>query len=219
MNKITVLLVDDHEVLRDGLKLLLEAEDNLIVLGEAATGIGAVEKCSEMDFDVVVMDLGLPDISGFEAIQLIKKKNPKQKIVVLSMHIRKEFVVRAIECGADGYVPKSSTHESLIESIKVVHSGERYLHPKAAKVFMENYLMKETTEKMLFSELTEREQEVIRLYALGNTSKDIGEILILSPKTVDTYRHRAFGKLGISHRTELIQLAVKIGILGSFEDE
>lgn len=213
--KIRVLLVDDHPVLRGGLRLLLEAEEDIAVIGEAATGQEAVSLTESLKPDVVVVDLGLPDISGFEVIKHIRGQEGGKEIgiVVLSMHTRKEFVVRAVEAGADGYVPKSSTHISLIDAIRVVQTGERYLHPLAASALMQSYVDEESDEKLRFQELTNREQEVIRLSVKGFTSREIGEKLIISPKTVDTYRQRAFEKLGIDHRSDLIRFAAKIGIL------
>lgn len=215
---IRVLLVDDHQVLRDGLRLLLESEEDMFIVGEAANGKQAIESAEQLTPDVIVMDLGLPDISGIDVMKLIRTKLPNTHIVVLSMHTQKEFVVNSIEAGADGYVPKSSTHESLLDAIRTVHAGERYLHPLAANALVETYIDEESSEEQLYQDLTEREQEVLRLSARGFTSREIGEKLIISPKTVDTYRQRAFDKLGIEHRNELIRFAMKVGILDDLKD-
>lgn len=218
MNKIQVLLVDDHHVLRDGLKMLLGSETDMVIVGEAATGKEAVDFLEKHSPDVVVMDLGLPDFSGFEATKLIREKCPDIGVVVLSMHTRKEFVIKAMEAGANGYVPKSSTHESLLDAIRIVHSGERYLHPLAASALVDNLIKEKSSDEQLYHELTSREQEVIRLSAMGYNSREIGEQLIISPKTVDTYRQRAFDKLGIEHRSELVRFAMNIGILNDLKD-
>lgn len=218
MQKIRVLLVDDHHVLRDGLKVLLEAEADMEVAGEASTGREAVDMTLSLDPDVVVMDLGLPDFSGFDAIRILREQNCRARIVVLSMHTRKEFVVKALEAGCDGYVPKSSTHVSLLAAIRAVQAGERYLHPKAATALVETYIEAENSAESQYHKLTPREQEVIQLTALGYTSREIGEKLVLSPKTVDTYRQRAFEKLGLEHRAELVRFALKIGILDDWKD-
>jgi two-component system response regulator NreC len=217
--KIRVLLVDDHQVLREGLRILLESEPDMLVAGEAANGKNAMELSQTLLPDVIVMDLGLPDVSGIEVSKVVKKNNPEIKIVVLSMHTRKEFVLKAIEAGVDGYVPKSTTHESLLDAIRSVKNGESYLHPLAATALVERYTEESSSEDQLFHELTEREQEVIRLSAMGFTSREIGEKLIISPKTVDTYRQRAFDKLGIEHRSELVRFALKIGILDDLKDQ
>ncbi len=217
-DRIRVLLVDDHQVLRDGLRVLLEAEKDIVVVGEAANGQQAIALTKSLKPDVIVLDLGLPDISGFEAIATIRRREEEARIVVLSMHARKEFVVKAIEAGADGYVPKSSTHVSLLDAIRVVHAGERYLHPVAASALVDTLIDREHEEETRYQALTNREQEVLRLAAMGYTSRQIGEKLIISPKTVDTYRQRAFDKLGIENRVDLVRFAMKIGILNNFRE-
>ncbi|MCB9422466.1 MAG: response regulator transcription factor [Ardenticatenaceae bacterium] len=214
---ITILLVDDHKVLRDGLRALLESEPDLTVVAEAGNGRDAVHMARDLQPDIIVMDLGLPDISGLETIRLIRAENVKSRIVVLSMYIRREFVMPAIEAGCDGYVPKSSTHTSLLEAIRVVLTGERYLHPKAATALVESVTAKET-ETELFQQLSEREQDVLRLTALGYTSREIGERLIISSKTVETYRQRAMEKLHLEHRSDLVKFALRAGILDDFDD-
>ncbi len=223
MDKIRVLLVDDHHVLRDGLNVLLENEEDIIVVGEASTGQSAVDLAFSLEPDVVIMDIGLPDVSGFEAIRRIraKKDQAQPRIVVLSMHIRKEFVVKAVEAGADGYVPKSSTHVSLLDAVRIVHSGERYLHPRAASALVDAYIgeEQESEDQLRYRQLTPREQEVIQLAAMGYTSREIGQKLVISPKTVETHRFRAFEKLEIETRAELVRFALKIGLLDDWKDQ
>jgi len=214
---VRILLVDDHKVLRDGLRALLESEDNMVVIAEAGTGQEAIDLTQEHLPDVIVMDLGLPDISGLDAIRTIRKTNKQSRIVVLSMYSRREFVVPAIEAGCDGYVPKSSTHTSLLEAIRVVLRGERFLHPTAATALMESMTHKQS-EAEKFALLSEREQAVFRLSAMGFTSREIGEKLYISPKTVDTYRQRAMEKLELAHRSDLIKFALRAGILDDFKD-
>ena len=212
-DKIRVLLVDDHTVLRNGLRVLLEAEDDIEVIGEAANGTEAVELAFSIKPDVAVVDLGLPDIDGFEVIRRIKENESlSMNIVVLSMHTSRQFVVKAIEAGSAGYVPKSSTHDSLLDAIRVVYSGERYLHPVAASALVKSYMEEGSDEEKQFNELTSREQEVIRFTAFGYNSREIGEKLIISPKTVDTYRQRAFEKLGIEHKSDLMRFVIRMGL-------
>lgn len=215
--KIEILLVDDHKVLRDGLRALLESEDDLIVVAEAGTGTQAIELAQAVAPDIIVMDLGLPDISGLEAIRAIRKVNQVSRIVVLSMYTRREFVVPAIEAGCDGYVPKSSTHTSLLQAIRVVLRGERYLHPTAATALVES-LTGQQSEAEKFALLSEREQDVLRLTTMGFTSREIGDKLIISSKTVETYRQRAMEKLDLEHRSDLIRFALRAGILYDFKD-
>lgn len=213
---VNILLVDDHKVLRDGLRALLESEDGLVVIAEAGTGQEAIDLTEKHLPDVIVMDLGLPDMSGLEAIRIIRQTNSKSRIVVLSMYSRREFVVPAIEAGCDGYVPKSSTHTSLLEAIRVVLRGERFLHPVAATALMES-MTSEQSDAQKFTLLSEREQAVFQLLALGFTSREIGDQLFISPKTVDTYRQRAMEKLELEHRSDLIKFALRAGVLEDFK--
>ncbi len=214
---ITILLVDDHKVLRDGLRALLESEPDLKVIADVGSGGDGIEAARRWQPDVIVMDLGLPDMSGLEAIRAIRQENRTSRIIVLSMHSRREFVLPAIEAGCDGYIPKSSTHTSLLQAIRVVLTGERYLHPKAATALMESFTHKQT-ELEQFETLSEREQVVFRLSAMGYSSREIGDQLIISPKTADTYRQRAMEKLHLEHRSDLIKFAVRAGILDTFKE-
>jgi two-component system response regulator NreC len=213
---ITVLLVDDHEVLRDGLRVLLDSEKDMQVVAEAGTAEDALRLAKKKKPDVVVMDLGLPDGSGLEAIREIRQRDIPVRIVVLSMHSGREMVTEAIEAGSDGYVPKSSAHANLLQAIRTVYKGERFLHPKAATAIVDE-LMDKQEETQLLKNLSQREKEVIQLIAMGFTSREIGESLGLSPKTVDTYRQRAMEKLDLAHRSDLIRFALRAGLLEDFE--
>ena len=213
---ITILLVDDHKVLRDGLRALLESEPDLKVVADVGSGGDGIAAARTWQPDVIVMDLGLPDMSGLDAIRAIRQENQTSRIVVLSMHSRREFVLPAIEAGCDGYLPKSSTHNSLLSAIRTVLSGERFLHPTAATALMETITHKQS-ELEQFNALSEREQEVLQLAAMGYSSREIGDQLIISPKTADTYRQRAMEKLGLSRRADLIKFAVRAGILDAYK--
>jgi two-component system response regulator NreC len=212
-----VLLVDDHKMLRDGLRALLESEDDITVVAEAGTAQEAIRLTEEYIPDIIVMDLGLPDMSGLEAIRTIRQTNKQSRIIVLSMYSRREFVVPAVEAGCDGYVPKSSTHTSLLEAIRVVLRGERFLHPTAATSLMES-MTSQQSEAEKFAMLSDREQDVFRMSALGFTSREIGEELHISPKTADTYRQRAMEKLELTHRSDLIKFALRAGILDDLKE-
>jgi two-component system, NarL family, response regulator NreC len=217
-NTTSILLVDDHKVLRDGLRALLESENGMTVVAEADTGAQAITLAQSHQPDVIVMDLGLPDMSGLDVIRAIRQENQRSRIVVLSMYSRREFVIPAIEAGCDGYVPKSSTHTSLLEAIRVVLRGERFLHPTAATALVESFTEIKSSETELFNALSEREQEVLRLAAIGFTSREIGDKLIISPRTVDTYRHRAMEKLGLDQRSDLVKFALRAGILDDYKE-
>ncbi len=209
---IRVLLADDHKVLREGMKMLLSDEPDIEVVAEAGTGKEAVEKAGVYKPDIVVMDLGMPGMSGLEAISIIKHQHPQIGIVVLSMHSGRDMVVQAIEAGSDGYVPKSSAHNNLLQAIRTVHSGQRFLDPAAATAVVDE-LMHKSEEARMLTPLSEREIEVLRWTALGFTSREIGDKLALSPKTVETYRQRGMEKLNLEHKSDLIRFALKAGLL------
>ena len=216
-NKITILLVDDHKMLRDGLKALLESEEDMQVIGEADTGEQAIRLGVELEPDIIVMDLGLPDMNGVSAIRAIREENRKSQIIVLSMYAHKEVVMQSIEAGCAGYVPKSSAHTDLLEAIHTVLEGKRFLHPTAATALVESI----TTDQPLegkFESLSKREQEVLQLTAKGFNSREIGEQLYLSAKTIETYRQRAMQKLNLQHRSDLVDFALKIGLLNEDQD-
>lgn len=210
---IKILLADDHKVLRDGLRALLEGEEDMKVVAEAGTADEAVSLASNVSTDVVVMDLGMPG-GGLNAIRTIRENRIPIRIVVLSMHSGREIVMEALQAGCDGYVPKSSAHTDLIQAIRTVQLGKRFLHPEAATALVDELLDKQEESKLL-SLLSERELSVLKLTAMGFTSREIGEQLALSPKTVDTYRERAMMKLNIEHRPDIVRFALRAGLLDS----
>jgi two-component system response regulator NreC len=217
VRKITILLVDDHKMLREGLKALLESEEDMQVIGEADTGAQAIQLGVELKPDIIVMDLGLPDMNGVSAIQAIRDRNGKSQIIVLSMYANKAVVMQSIEAGCAGYVPKSSAHTDLLEAIHTVMGGKRFLHPTAATALVESI----TTDQPLegkFESLSKREQEVLKLTARGFNSREIGEQLYLSAKTIETYRQRAMQKLKLQHRSDLVEFALKAGLLSEDQD-
>ncbi len=207
-----VSLADDHQILREGLRALLNGQKDMRVVAEAGTGAEVLRLASEVPLDVAVLDLGMPDMNGLDVIREIRQRGLPIKIVVLSMHSGREFVTQAMELGSDGYVPKSSAHVDLIQAIRVVHSGQRFLHPVAATAMVDKMVNDQLIAKMLHS-LSEREQEVLKLTALGFTSREIGKQLSLSPKTIDTYRERLMEKLDLHHRADIVQFALNAGLL------
>ena len=211
-SKIRVLLVDDHKVLRDGLRVLVDGENDLEVVSEAGTGEEAIRKIIATTPDVVVLDIGLPDSSGIDIASQILQQELPVRIVILSMYGDRELIIRAIEAGCDGYVPKSSAHTDLLLAIRTVYLGKRFLHPEAASEVIDGLLEKQD-EARLLTELSKREVEVLRLTARGFTSRNIGDQLALSPKTVDTYRQRAMNKLDLESRADIINFALKAGLL------
>jgi two-component system response regulator NreC len=207
-----VILVDDHQVLRDGLKMLLEEETDIIVAGEASNGQEALQLLEQGPVDVVVMDLGMPGMSGFQLIEAIRARELPCRIVVLSMHSEREVVTQAIQAGVEGFVPKSTAHSDLLDAIRAVREGKNYLHPSAAGAVF-NELQDRRNKSLLLEELSERERDVIRLTALGYTSREIGDRLSISHKTVETYRQRAMEKLSLNRRSEMVRFALRSGLL------
>ncbi len=208
-----IILVDDHQILRDGIRALLEGEPGVSVVGECGSGAEALALCAIQPPDLVVLDLSLPDMSGLDVLRQLQETQPGIRVVVLSMHTQREFVLQAIAGGCAAYVPKATAHTSLVEAIQAVRRGERFLHPKVAAVLIESF-GSDMSEIQQFQALSERERDVLQQTAWGFNSREIGEKLALSPKTVETYRQRAMEKLGLEHRTDLIRFALKAGILG-----
>ncbi|MBL8096117.1 MAG: response regulator transcription factor [Anaerolineales bacterium] len=208
-----IILVDDHQILRDGIRALLEGEPGVSVVGECGSGAEALALCAKEPPDLVVLDLSLPDMSGLDVLRQLQETQPGIRVVVLSMHTQREFVLQAIAGGCAAYVPKATAHTSLVEAIQAVRHGERFLHPKVAAVLIESF-GSDMSEIQQFQALSERERDVLQQTAWGFNSREIGEKLALSPKTVETYRQRAMEKLGLEHRTDLIRFALKAGILG-----
>lgn len=209
---IRILLVDDHQMLRDGLKILIDGEPEMVIIGEAQTGEEALGIIEQLSPDVVVMDLGLPGIGGLATIKSIRKKCIACKIVVLTMHGEQEMITQSFKAGADGFVPKSTAHTHLLDAIRTVTSGERYLDPDAAIDMVEEVTIR-FEKAMMLRELSERELEVFTLTSLGYTRTEISEQLAISPKTVDTYRLRSMEKLELETRADLVRFALEAGIM------
>jgi DNA-binding NarL/FixJ family response regulator len=211
---IQILLVDDHAVLRAGLRALLEVEPDLEVVGEAATGEEGVELSARLRPDVVVMDLSMPGIGGLEATRQITALDQATRVLVLTMHGEEEHLLPVLEAGGSGYVNKRGADEELIEALRTVARGDVFLYPNAAKLLLQGFRGKEQrSEEDPLQKLTERELEVLGYTAEGFSSAEIGKKLFISPKTVDTYRSRIMEKLGLHHRSELVRFALRQGLL------
>ncbi len=211
--RIRVLLVDDHAVLRAGLKALLNAEPDLEVVGEAADGEEAVDRAMLLRPDVIVMDIQMPRMSGLEATRVLRSRGLEAKVLILTMHAESQYLLPLLEAGGSGYVLKSGADTELIEAIRTVYRGEVFLYPAATKLLVEGYLDRSTREGDPHDGLTEREREVLKLVAEGYSGTEIAERLVISPKTVDTYRERIMQKLGLRHRYELVRYALRKGML------
>ena len=210
---IRVLLADDHAMFRAGIKALLEADGRITVVGEASTGDEAVDRARELRPDVVVMDLSMPDSNGLEATRRIVALGLDTKVLVLTVHAEEEYLVPVVDAGASGYLTKTSADTDLTEAINVVARGQVFLPPKATTLLLRRYKQAEAEDGVGLHDLSTREQEVLALTAEGFSSTEIGQKLFISPKTVDTYRSRIRHKLGLTHRSELVRFALRVGLL------
>jgi len=212
---IRLLLVDDHEVVRSGLKMLLDGAGDVVIIGEAGTASEAINKVSTTMPDVVLMDISLPDISGIEATMEIKRLWPEVAVVALTIHEGEEYFFKMLEAGASGYVPKRAAPEELLTAIHVAASGEVYLYPSLAKLLVQDFLSSESPShsEATLNELTPRENEVLAHLAEGGNNVEIANILSISPKTVARHRENLMRKLNLHSRTELVKYAIRKGII------
>ncbi len=214
---IRVILADDHAVLRAGLRVLLNNEPDITVVGEAGDGEQALAAIGKLQPDIVVLDLMMPNVKGLDIIEKIVQDYPKTRILVLTMHTDTQYIRHVVKAGGAGYVLKSSADTELIEAIRVIASGNSYLTPEATQVLMSDYREQDSAssaaEEIGLSLLSEREHEVLVMTALGYSSREVGELLFISPKSVDTYRQRLMEKLQLESRAELVQYALKNGLL------
>lgn len=208
---ITVLIADDHAVVRDGLRLLLENQSDIRVIGEVADGREAVEAAIRLKPDVVLMDLAMPLLNGTDATAQIMEKQETAKIVMLSMHSTVEHVFRALQAGAQGYLRKESAGNEVVDAVRMVHSGRRYLSQMITESVVDDYVRKRAVESPLES-LSQREREILQLLVEGRSGIDIAQQLNISPKTVDTYRSRMMQKLGIGDLPGLVRFALLHGL-------
>ncbi len=208
------MLADDHAVLPAGLRALLEAEEYIEVVGEAATGDEAVEQACALRPDIVVMDLTMPGLGGLEATRRISALELPTRVLVLTVHAEEEYLFPVLDAGGSGYVTKTSADRDLIDAIRAVARGEVFLYPHATKLLLHRYRAVEADEDAdPLRRLTQREREVLSLTAEAYTSAEIGKKLFISPKTVDTYRARIMQKLALTHRSELVRFALRTGLL------
>lgn len=211
---IRVLIADDHRLFRAGLAALLRLESQITVVGEASNGDEAVDQTRRLRPDVVLMDISMGATGGLEATRRIAALDLDARVLVLTMHAEEEYLVPLVHAGASGYLTKTSADRELIEAIRTVARGQVYLPPKAATLLLKEYKnLPDDGDAQDLQKLSAREQEVLALTAEGFSSREIGEKLFISPKTVDTYRSRITSKLGLDHRSELVRFALRTGLL------
>lgn len=213
---IRIVLADDHGIVRAGLRALLDSQPDMTVVGEAADGPEAVVLARALDPTVVITDLSMPG-GGMETIREIASLANQTRVLVLTVHAEERYLLPVLEAGGSGYVRKSSAHTDLIDAVRMVAKGEVFLDPAATKTLLRGYLGRVRTgeEDDLGEVLSEREREVVKLTAEGHTAIQAAELMSLSPKTVETYRHRAMQKLGLANRAELVRYALRAGLIGT----
>ena len=224
---IRVILVDDHQIVRSGLKAVLSTAKDIAVVGEGGSGKDALVLAERLNPHVIVMDLSMPDMDGLTATRELQKVNATRvqspdepvtrRVLVLTMHTEDEHLVALLEAGAGGYLLKSVADRELVDAVRTVAAGDVYVQPTAARALARGLAKRDgnAEERTRFEKLTDREQVVLRMVAEGYTAPEIGEHLTISPKTVDTYKQRIGEKLGLTHRTDYVKFALKLGLLKS----
>lgn len=214
MEKVSILLVDDHTVLRSGLRAMLELQGEFKVIGEAGSGEEALERIRELSPDIVILDLAMPGMDGLTTMRRIQEGFSNVKVLVVTQHADRAYLLPALQAGASGYILKSSSMEDIITALRSVYHGKVFLDPSVAGVVLEDYRQRNNPNGENRDDiLSEREQEVLRLCAWGFTSREIGEQLVINTKTVDSHKARLMVKLGLKSRAELVAYAFKKGIL------
>ena len=215
MKRIRILIADDHAVVRAGIRLLLEAQPDMEVVGEAQDGRESLTRVQELRPDVVLMDITMPHLSGIEATQAIKKVLPEARILALTMHEDAAYFFQMLQAGASGYVVKGADPSELLSAIRAVSHGKAYLFPSLARKLLDDYLerLEVGEEGDTYARLTSREKEVLKLIGEGHTGREIAEVLFLSKNTVERHRTNIMDKLGMRNKSQLIRLAIRKGLV------
>ena len=214
---IRVVLADDHSVVRTGLKAVLGAARDIAVVGEAKDGREALALVERLKPDVIIMDLSMGDIDGATATKEIVAKGYPTRVLVLTMHAEEEYLMPVLQAGAAGYLVKSAADRELVDAVRMVAHGDMYVGPSAARILARGVTKKDPAraERERYERLTERERDVLRMVAQGYSAPEIGERLTISPKTVDTYKQRINEKMGLTHRSDYVTLALKLGLISA----
>jgi two-component system, NarL family, response regulator NreC len=215
VNPVRIVLADDHTVMRNGLRLLLERQPNLTVVGEAADGRQAVALSESANPDVVIMDIGMPNLNGIEATRQIVDRNPRTAVAILSMHSDESYVIRALKAGARAYLLKDSAEADLLAAVRALTEGKSFFSPAISKILVEDYMrqLESRGAEDTYELLTRREREILQLLAEGRTNKEVANMLNLSLYTVETHRTHILQKLNLHSVPELILYAVRKGII------
>lgn len=214
MSTIRLLLVDDHQIVRAGLRMLFSAEPEVEIIGEANSGEEAVTLANALQPDVILMDVAMPGIGGIEATRRIKAAQPKIAVLALTMHEDEEYFFEMLAAGASGYVPKRAAPDDLLSAIRIVNQGDVYIYPSLARLLVKDFLHRsEASAPETREELTPREQEVLTLIAEGYSNREIADALVISVKTVDRHRENLMRKLQLHNRVELVKYAIEKGLI------
>lgn len=213
MSKIRLLLVDDHQIVRAGLRMLFQAEAGMEIVGEVGSGPDALTATAELKPDVVIMDVAMPGMSGIEATRRIKEAHPETAVIALTMHEDEQYFFEMLAAGASGYVPKRAAPDDLVSAIRTVSQGQVFLYPSLAKLLVKDFLQRADEEKTAVEILTPREREVLIYIGEGYTNREIGAALTISVKTVDRHRENIMRKLNLQSRVELVRYALEKGII------
>lgn len=213
-NSIRILIAEDHQTVREGIKLLVNTQPDMEIVGEADDGHRAIELAGELDPDVIVMDISMPGLNGLKATKILRSKSPDLRIVTLTRHTDDGYLRQLISAGANGYVLKQSAPTELLKAIRVVAGGDSFIDPSLTERLMDSFSGRaDTIREGVHGELTRREEEVIKLMALGYSNKEVAARLDLSVKTVESHRANAMRKLGMSSRIDIVQYAIVQGWL------
>ncbi|MFQ5854300.1 MAG: response regulator [Anaerolineae bacterium] len=215
MSRLRVLIVDDHALFREGIRLILQGEANIEVVGEAADGQAAIDAVQALEPDVVLMDVTMPEMGGLEAARQIKRGFPESQVLMLTMHESDDYFFRSLSAGASGYVLKEAVSADLITAIQAVGQGQVFLYPSVAKKLVADYLGRVNTAEAQdkYERLTPREREILLLIGEGHSDKEIAERLVISANTVQSHRWRIMDKLDLRNRAELIKYAIRRGLI------
>jgi len=215
MNKIRILLADDHTLVRKGIRSLLDAEEDIEVIGEAINGRDAVEQATRLHPDIVLMDITMPQLNGLEASRQILKASPQTKIIILSMYTNEEYIFQSLRVGVAGYLIKEAVVEELIFAIRSVYQGGSFLSPSVSGLVIDEFRRQSISESQIdpYETLTDREREVLHLIAEGKSNREISDVLCLTVKTVEVHRSRLMEKLGIHGVADLTRYAIRKGLI------
>jgi DNA-binding NarL/FixJ family response regulator len=213
MGKIKIMLVDDHQLVRDGIKALLSGIDDIEIVGEASDGKELFVKLTSVQPDLLILDISLPEISGIEITRMICSQYPGIKVMILSMYNSEDFIYNSLKAGAKGYLPKNTTRNELLEAIYAIHSGEEFFGEAVSKIMLKSYVKRATDEERTVDKpnemLTAREIEILKLYVEGFINKEIGDKLDISIRTVETHKNHIMRKLGLRSTVEMVKFAIK----------